>query len=220
MPTPTTNTELLSLGGWTFRARASQATAPRLLVLLHGWTGDENSMWIFAKRLSPAYWMIAPRAPHAAEPSGFSWRDMKNAAFGWPTLESLSPAANGLLQLIDNYAASVGVDATQFDVMGFSQGAAMVNLMGMLHPNRVRKMAALAGFVPPGVEELVHKKPLTGKRVFVAHGTQDQMIPLDRAHASLALLEQAGAHVTYYEDQVGHKMGAAGMRALEEYMNG
>lgn len=219
MPTAT-NTQLLTLNHWTLRAHDSKAAAPRLLLLLHGWTGDENSMWVFTKRLSSNYWMIAPRAPHTAEPGGFSWRNMQDAAFGWPTLESLSPAANGLLQLIDHYAASVGVDATQFDVMGFSQGAAMVNLLGMLFPNRIRKMAALAGFVPPGVEELVHQKPLTGKHIFVAHGTQDQMIPLDRAHASLALLEQAGAHVTYYEDQVGHKLGAAGMRALEEYMNG
>ena len=60
MPTPTTNTELISLDGWTLRVRPAQTADPRLLVLLHGWTGDENSMWIFAKRLSPAYWMIAP----------------------------------------------------------------------------------------------------------------------------------------------------------------
>jgi predicted esterase len=44
------------------------------------------------------------------------------------------------------------------------------------------------------------------------------MIPLDRAYASMALLEQAGAQVTYYEEEVGHKLGAAGMRALENYL--
>jgi phospholipase/carboxylesterase len=177
-------------------------------------------MWVFTKRLPSDYWMIAPRAPHDArsEQGGFSWRDMKDAAFGWPTLETLSPAANGLLQLVDSYADSVGVDASQFDVMGFSQGAAMVNVLGMLHPHRIRRMAVLAGFVPPGVEELVNKKPLAGKHIFVAHGTRDQMIPLDRAHASMVLLEQAGAQVAYYEEEVGHKIGAAGMRALENYL--
>jgi len=176
-------------------------------------------MWVFTKRLSPAYWIIAPRAPHPAEPGGFSWRDMRDAIFGLPTLESLSPAANRLLKLIDDYAASVGVDTTQFDVMGFSQGAAMVNLLGMLYPERVSKMAALAGFVPLGMEGLIDKKPLTGKRVFVAHGTQDKTIPIEHARASLALLEQAGAQVTYHEEEVGHKLGAAGMGALEKYMN-
>jgi phospholipase/carboxylesterase len=216
VPTATTDTQLISFAGWTLRARASQS-ARRLLVLLHGWTGDENSMWIFARRLSSAYWMIAPRAPHPAEPGGFSWRDMQTDAFGWPSFETLSPAVSGLIRLIDGYSASVGIDSAQFDLMGFSQGGAMVNLMALLHPDRVRKVAVLAGFVPPGAEGLVAQKPLTGKNIFVAHGTQDQMIPLDRARASLALLEQAGAQVTYYEDEVGHKLGANGLRALEEY---
>ena len=69
-----TNTELISFDDWTLRVRVSQSEHPRLLVLIHGWTGDENSMWIFTRGLSPDYWMMAPRAPHPAEPSGFSWR--------------------------------------------------------------------------------------------------------------------------------------------------
>jgi phospholipase/carboxylesterase len=213
-----TDTKLLSFDSWTLRVHQSKAANPRLLVLLHGWTGDENSMWVFTRRLSPAYWMIAPRAPHAAQPSGFSWRNMQDAAFGWPSLETLYLAADGLIKLIDGYSASVGVDAIQFDLMGFSQGAAMVNVLAILHPNRIRKLAVLAGFVPAGVEGLVLKKPLAGKNVFVAHGTQDQMIPLDRARASMALLEQAGAQVTYCEDEVGHKLGANCLRALENYL--
>ena len=218
MPTAT-DTKLISFGGWTLRVHPSQSASPRLLVLLHGWTGDENSMWIFVRRLSPTYWIIAPRAPHAADPGGFSWRNMQNGAFGWPSLETLSPAAEGLIKLIDEYSTSVGVDATQFDVMGFSQGAAMVNLLAMLYPNRIRRMAVLAGFVPGGLEGIISKKPLAGKNVFVAHGTQDQTIPLDRARASMALLEQAGAQVTWCEDEVGHKLGANCRRALEDYMN-
>jgi phospholipase/carboxylesterase len=213
-----TDTQLISFNGWTLRVHPSQTKNPRLLVLLHGWTGDENSMWVFTRRLSSAYWMIAPRAPHVVDTGGFSWRNMQDAAFGWPSLETLSPAADGLIQLIDGYSASVRVDATQFDLMGFSQGAAVVNLLTMLHPNRIRKTAVLAGFVPAGLEGLVSKKPLAGKNVFVAHGTQDQMIPLDRARASMALLEQAGAQVTYCEDEVGHKLGANCLRALEKYL--
>jgi phospholipase/carboxylesterase len=214
-----TDTKLITFGGWTLRVREAQAENSRLLILLHGWTGDENSMWLFTRRLSPAYWMIAPRAPHAADPSGFSWRRLDPASFGFPTLEALSPSVDGLIKLIDEYSASVGVDAAQFDVMGFSQGAAMANVLAMLHPNRIRRMGVLAGFVPAGLESLILQKPLAGKKIFVAHGTQDQMIPLDRARASIAFLEQAGAQITYCEDEVGHKLSAGCLRALEEYMN-
>lgn len=210
--------ELIEFNGRTMRVRASQSAAPKLLVLLHGWTGDENSMWIFTRGLSPSYWMMAPRAPHAADSSGFSWRPSQPLTHGRPSLEMLLPAAEALIQLIDEYSASVNVDALQFDLMGFSQGAAMVNLMGMLYPHRIRKMGVLAGFVPAGLEELVEKKPLSGKNIFVAHGTQDQLIPIDRARASIEILEQAGAQVTYCEDEVGHKLSSNCLRALEAYL--
>ena len=214
-----TNTELISFGDWTLRVRATESKSPRLLVLLHGWTGDENSMWIFTRGLSPDYWMIAPRAPHVADSNGFSWRPSQAAAFGRPSLEMLLPAAAGLINLIDEYSASVKLDARQFDLMGFSQGAAMTNVMGMLYPTRIRKMGVLAGLVPAGLEELISQKPLAGKKIFVAHGTQDQMIPVDRARASMALLEQAGAQIDYCEDDVGHKLSASCLRALENYLS-
>jgi phospholipase/carboxylesterase len=214
-----TDTELINFNYWTLRVRASQSESPRLLVLLHGWTGDENSMWIFTRGLSPGYWIVAPRAPHAADPSGFSWHPMQAAPFGWPSIETFLPSAEGLIKLIDEYSATVKLDAQQFDLIGFSQGAAMVNLMGMLYPHRIRKMGVLAGFVPAGLEELIPQKPLAGKNIFVAHGTQDQMIPIDRARASIDLLEQAGAQITYCEDEVGHKLSSNCLRALENYLS-
>jgi phospholipase/carboxylesterase len=214
-----TDADPVSFGDWTLRARPSQSANPRLLILLHGWTGDENSMWIFTRGLSPDYWMIAPRAPHAADPSGFSWRPIQTSAFGWPSLETLLPAADRLIKLIDEYSASVKLDALQFDLVGFSQGAAMANVMGMLHPNRIRKMGVLAGFVPAGLEGLIAQKPLVGKNIFVAHGTQDQMISIDRARASIELLEQAGAQITYCEDEVGHKLSKNCLRSLENYLS-
>jgi phospholipase/carboxylesterase len=213
-----TDTELISFGDWALRVRASQSPSPRLLVLLHGWTGDENSMWIFTRGLSPGYWMMAPRAPHTADPSGFSWRSLQASTFGMPSLEMLLPAVEGLINLIDGYSASVKLDALQFDLMGFSQGAAMANLIGILHPHRIRKMGVLAGFVPTGLDQLIQQKPLAGKKIFVAHGTQDQMIPVERARASMGLLEQAGAQIIYCEDEVGHKLSAKCLRALESYL--
>lgn len=213
-----TDTELTKFNNWVLRVRQSQNESPRLLVLLHGWTGDENSMWIFTRGLSRDYWMIAPRAPYSADGSGYSWRPLQTSTFGRPSLETLLPAAEGLLRLIDEYSALVKLDASQFDLMGFSQGAAMTNLMGFLYPQRVRKMGILAGFVPDGFEELIQRKPLLGKKVFVAHGTQDQTIPIDRAQASVKLLEQAGAEVVYCEADVGHKLSVNCLRSLETYL--
>jgi predicted esterase len=54
--------------------------------------------------------------------------------------------------------------------------------------------------------------------VFVAHGTKDEMVTVERARASMQLLEQAGAEITYCEDEVGHKLSKDCLRALEHYL--
>ena len=211
-----TDTELVTFNNWTLRFKPSEEPR-RLLLLIHGWTGDENSMWVFTKVLSPDYWMIAPRAPHSADSGGYSWRPPQPETFGRPSLETLKPAADKLISFVDAYSSTVGVDAEQFDVIGFSQGAAMSNVLALLYPHRIRKAGILAGFVPSGLEEVIAARPLAGKPFFVAHGTQDEMVPIERARASIELLEQAGAQVTYCEDEVGHKVGAGCLRALKKF---
>jgi phospholipase/carboxylesterase len=219
MPDPS-NTTLIDFNGWTIRIRESSQEKSRLLVLVHGLTGDENSMWVFARKMPSNYRIIAPRAPHAAGPGGYSWRGQSESSdFGRPTLDQLRPGAEALLALVDEYASSAGreVDAQTFDVMGFSQGAAICNVLGFLYPQRIRKTGILAGFVPEGLEGLVSQRPLEGKLFFVAHGTKDETIDVDRARASISILEEAGAQVTYCEDDVGHKVSASCLRALKEF---
>lgn len=210
-------TSLITFENWTLRIRESTHQASRLLLLIHGHTGDENSMWVFARAMPDHYWMVAPRAPYSAELGGYSWRPPQTGNYDQLSLDMLESAAEALIRLVNEYSASAKIDASVFDVMGFSQGAAVSSLLGFLYPKRIRKTALLAGFVPSGLEELVTQRPLEGKQFFVAHGTKDETVLIDRARASIALLEQAGAQVTYCEDQVGHKVSISCLRALQKF---
>lgn len=212
------DTELIQFEGWTLRVRKTTHRTPRLLLLIHGLTGDENSMWIFARDLPSHYWMVAPRAHHVTRPGGYSWRPPPTTDIGRPSFEQLRSAAEALIHLIDAYQAVAGIDAPAFDVLGFSQGAAVSSVLAMLYPERIRKMGILAGFVPSGMDALVAKRPLEGRPVFVAHGTKDEMVPIGRARASIELLEQAGAQVTYCEDEVGHKVSLSCLQALRKFL--
>lgn len=218
MPDPN-STSLITFKDWTLRVRESTSPSPRLMLLIHGLTGDENSMWVFARNLPADYWMIAPRAPHASqmEQGGYSWREPDSETEDRPRVEQLRDSAEALIRLVDEYAASVGIDASTLDVMGFSQGAAMCSLLAFLYPQRIRKAGILAGFAPGGLEEQVSQRPLEGKPFFVAHGTKDETVSIERARTSIEILEQAGAQVTYCEDDVGHKVSAACLRALKDF---
>ena len=203
------------------RVRPAVGTAPRLLLLLHGWTGDENSMWVFMRNFSADTWTIAPRGIHPA-PSGYSWRPASSRASGdapdgRPGLENLQPAAQALLALVDSYASANAIPAASFDVIGFSQGAVLTITLALLHPERIRRAGVLAGFMPEGSQGLVEGRALQGRSLFVAHGTRDETVPVEYARRSVEALERAGAAVTYCEDEVGHKLSAGCLRQMEKF---
>ncbi len=215
-----TDTLLETWNGWTIRFRPGTQQPGRLLLLLHGWTGDENSMWVFARNFPPHLWLLAPRGLYPAEQGGYSWRPVSPTTFGRPTLDDLRPAAEALVDLVDAFGAHHDLDVRQFEVMGFSQGAALSVVMACLYPQRVWRAAILAGFVPDGMHDLLASRPLQGKSLFLAHGTQDRLVPIERARTSRNLLEQAGAQVLYCEDEVGHKVSAGCLQALEAFFAG
>ena len=214
-----TDTEIVEFEGQTLRIRKTTHQAPRLLLLIHGLSGDENSMWVFARELPAHYWMVAPRAPYRALQGGYTWREHATSDMGRPSFEELQSSAQALIGLLDRYQASAGLEAAQrSDVMGFSQGAALSSILAFLYPDRIHKLGILAGFVPSGIEELAAQRPLEGKSVFVAHGTKDETVPVDEARASIKILEQAGAQVTYCEDEVGHKVSLTCLHALRKFL--
>jgi phospholipase/carboxylesterase len=126
---------------------------------------------------------------------------------------------------VDDWSASANVDAAQFTVAGFSQGAALTYTLALLYPERIRTFAALSGFLPAGSEALLRAsrgvrldaRVLEGKRVFVAHGRQDDMVPVERARSAVALLEASGVEVDYCESDSGHKVGKDCVRGMGSF---
>jgi phospholipase/carboxylesterase len=207
--------QLIEIGGWDMRMRIPPGDGPHpLIVLLHGWTGDENSMWIFASRLPEDVFLLAPRGLYPSAAGGFGWE--KNEARGWPQLNDFTPAIEILLSALTpmNFPSA---NLARFSLVGFSQGAALAYSLALLHPERVSSLAALSGFMPEGAEYLISKRPLKGKPVFIAHGSQDTLVPVERAHQSVDLLKRAGAWVTYCEHNVGHKLSADCFRSMQAF---
>ena len=107
------DTKTVSIDDWTLRTRTPQGSGPfPLFLLLHGWTGDENSMWIFASRLPQGCMMIAPRGPHAAPNGGYAWYPHRQS---WPEMEDFRPAVDRLAAVAHpgrTFPAWIGVQCT------------------------------------------------------------------------------------------------------------
>ena len=53
--------------------------------------------------------------------------------------------------------------------------------------------------------------------MFLAHGAFDEIVPVGRAREAVKLLGQAGAQVTYCEDDVGHKLSLSCFQSLQTF---
>jgi phospholipase/carboxylesterase len=210
----TDNTNLLEISGWKVRQRIpSEPGTGRAILLLHGWTGDENSMWIFTPRLPQNYLVLSPRGITPTPLGGYGWQ--REAVSSWPLADDFDDAIQrlfGLLETIQDHAV--------IDIMGFSQGAALAYTMLLKHPERIGKLAGLSGFLPQGLEDEMGHQALAGKKIFVSHGTRDDMVSLEQARSAVEGLKSAGADVIYCEEDVGHKLSAGCFRAMDDYFGG
>lgn len=173
-------------------------------------------MDIFTPRLPPDAVLIQPRGLHPTPQGGYSWQPDHQKK--WASIQDFRPAVEALMDLLDpvNFPT---VDFKRLSLVGFSQGAALAYAFLLLYPERVKALAALAGFMPEGAGELSKPGSLAGKPVFVSHGTKDEMVPIQRARAAVSLLEQAGAQVSYCESDVGHKLSLECFGGLGEFLS-
>jgi len=212
-----TRAEPLTFQSWTFRYRPGREGFGPPLVLLHGLSGDETSMWFFRRHLPQGCSLLAPRAPYPAPEGGYSWREFGPDHAGLPSLEGLRPSVESLLGFLDDWSDSAHLNMDVFHLMGFSQGAAMTFALALLHPERVQAVAVLSGFLPEGGEQPLQRRVLAGKPIFVSHGRQDRMVSVDLARHSVSLLQASGARVTYCEADAGHKVAAGCLKGMESF---
>jgi phospholipase/carboxylesterase len=214
------DTESDSFTNWNFRFLPARGDPSRLLVLIHGWGGDEDSMWVFARKVPPGTAVISPRGPYKIAETGYSWRAITPGLEGLPNFDDFRPSTKALIDFIDDWSSGNGMNFPQVDLIGFSQGAAISYSMALLYPARVRSVAALSGFIPAGGEKLIAAQLLVGKSVYIAHGRQDKMVPIEHAYNAVKLLERGGAKVTFCETDEGHKVSIACFSGLKKFLQG
>ncbi len=188
------------------RERLPAGPPQATIVLLHGFGGDERSMWVFEKALPEAARVIALRGLFPAEGGGYRWHQGQR----WPppsirTLDESVAAVRGSL-------AGLGIGNGGAIWVGFSQGAAL-------------GFACAAGGLPTvGVASLAGYLPETptawpeGMPVFWAHGIRDRHVPIRMARAAISRLREQGALVETCETDVGHRVGLPCTRALEGWL--
>lgn len=196
--------------GAAYGFRAGNKTHPLHILMLHGWSGDERVMWVLESVLPEQAPVASLRGVFPLERNGYQWThqaasiDTKAADF--------SGAIEAVQWTLERLTEKHGFDPERLVLMGFSQGAALSFALAENLDHSPRAIVALAGYRPIGSNDLVKDVP-----IFWGHGTQDVLVPIERARDDVSKLERLGAKVNYCEADVGHKLGIECTRGLKHW---
>jgi len=134
-----------------------------------------------------------------------AWYDIQHTDFTKQEDETgLHGSQHAILALIERENQR-GIPSKRIVLAGFSQGAVMALQVGLRHPDKLAGIMALSGYLPLAhkVKQEAHAANQTTP-IFMAHGSHDNIVPVNLAHTSLQLLRKYNYSVTWHEYPMSH----------------
>lgn len=206
-------------------------TAPNpsaAVIWLHGLGADGNDFVPIVPELNlsgcPGIRFIFPSAPSMPvtvnggyimpawyDIIGRNLTDQEDAA-------GIQKSAAAIVQLID-HETSRGIAFDKIVLAGFSQGCAMALQIGLRYPHQLAGIIALSGYLPLAMTLPIEKHSANAKTpIFMAHGTYDPVVTLNRAEASYRALEKMGYTVEWNEYPMEHSVNQEELADISRFL--
>lgn len=130
----------------------------------------------------------------------------------------IEDSAGQVEELIESEMAS-GIAAGRIVLAGFSQGGAMALHTGLRHGTALGGIMALSTYVPLHdalAEETSHAN--RGVSIFMAHGSEDPVVPITLGQASRNLLSEANYAVDWHEYPMAHQVCLPEIAAIGDWL--
>ena len=178
-----------------------------LLLLLHGYGSNEEDLFSFASELPEEYFVVSARAPHDMSYGSYAWyainfdADENKFSDIVQAKESRDLISKFITELIENYP----IDAQNITLIGFSQGSILSYAVALSYPEKVQRVVAMSGYLNAEIAiDGFENNDFSKLKIFVSHGSVDQVIPVTWARKSPSVLENLGIDVVYKEYPIGH----------------
>lgn len=179
-----------------------------LIVGLHGYGGTMAGLTAAFDGLRDQPVLLAfLQGEYKREGGGWSWYVMTEDRTVWEKVDEIAVAR--VVEAIQKIKSAYPVG--KITVFGFSQGASMAYLVGLLHPALISGKAAVSGNLPEIDRQgsILHAANIAeakNVRIFVGRGLADKAVPREEYSRQIEYLSKAGYAVTTYEFQGGHTL--------------
>ena len=166
--------------------------------------------------------MICPQGPLETPIGpgavGYAWYPM---SMGGPLdVGAILSSRKKLQGFLDECLARYPVEAKKLVALGFSQGGVMGHSLALSNPERFAALVVLSSWLPKELipELSISKEAVQSLPTLVQHGSQDQLIELQRARDSVEQLRELRVPLTYREYDMGHEITPRGLADLSAWL--
>jgi phospholipase/carboxylesterase len=203
------------------RPPISKIENPPLLLMLHGYGSNEQDLFSFAQELPDDLLIVSVRAPLTIDYNGYAWYTIhfNDNSNNFSDIPEAKAALTKISIFLDEIIEEYKVTNKNIFLFGFSQGTILSIAFALNHPNKIKHVVALSGYVN---EKLINDDQLLNSfdnlDFFVSHGTVDQIIPVDWARKTPGYLDNLNIKNTYQEYPVGHGVAPQNFTDLNDWI--
>lgn len=178
-----------------------------VIIMLHGYGSDANDLFSFSSELPGEYYIISVQAPHPLPPYGNAWYAINFDNSGGKFSDDVQAvdSRKKILRFIDEIIENYPVDLDNVTLLGFSQGSILSYAVALSHPEKIKNVIALSGYINEDIlEDGYQNNDFSKLSVYASHGSEDQVIPVSWARRSPEILNRLNIVHKYSEFPVGH----------------
>ncbi|MGV6828191.1 MAG: alpha/beta hydrolase [Flavobacteriales bacterium] len=203
-----------------FRASSCNLEKSKAIIMLHGYGSDEHDLFSFATELPKDFTIISLKAPNKMQPYGNAWYEIFWGVNGKSIdTEQAKKSLLLIVQSIDEAVKKYHLDKNQISLLGFSQGTILSLALALNHPEKVKNMIALSGYIDESLlSKNYQKNDFSHLKVYASHGKVDQVIPVEWARKTKPFLEGLNISCNYSEFPVGHGVSPQNFYEFKEWL--
>ncbi|MCW5960911.1 MAG: prolyl oligopeptidase family serine peptidase [Pyrinomonadaceae bacterium] len=191
-----------------------------LLLLLHGLGADENDLFGLVPYLDDRFFIASARAPYNLPYGGFGWFELIIGPDDiGVNIKQFEQSRLKILQFIDEIVEEHDLDKNRVFLCGFSQGAMMSMSALFSEPQKFAGVVAMSGrAMPEMLPENKDPDALKDFPIFVTHGINDPLLPIENGRATKELLENLPVDLKYREYPMAHEISPESLSDVREWL--
>lgn len=196
---------------YIFKKPKIKSAKPPVIILMHGVGSNEKDLFSFANQLPDSFLVISLRAPITLGKDSYGWYHL-SFENGKPISNPIEAEASRLMiiDFINTLKNKHAFNEKRVYLCGFSQGSIMAYSVGLTVPEKIKGIAVMSGRLLEEVKPIIASKDKLKKlKVFISHGTNDNVLPVNNAREANAYLKQLGITASYKEYPEPHTISNA-----------